>query len=193
MKFYCDENATPVSPDDIRNLIPAHIQTQAELNLWEQNNISDAENKLFRSKKELSMSVEFVKKTHNLMFNETWKWAGKFRTFDTNIGIKWINIRQELHTLCEDFHFQISNASYPLEESAIRFGHRLVSIHPFPNGNGRCSRLLADLIMFKNNQDRFSWGSKNLTAMSETRKRYIQALREADNFNIEPLLEFARS
>ena len=79
MKFHYDKDSTPINGDEICNLIPHHIQTQAELNLWEQNNIYAAEQKLFRGRKPVELSVEFVQKVHRLMFNETWKWAGQFR------------------------------------------------------------------------------------------------------------------
>ena len=193
MQFYYDDDSTPVNADEIHNLIPLHIQTQAELNMWEQNNISFAERKLFKGKKNIELSGDFIKKVHKIMFNNTWKWAGKFRTINTNIGIDWIKIPQELKVLCDDVEFQKKNNSFDLEEIAIRFSHRLVYIHPFVNGNGRCSRLITDLLMFKAGFPRFSWGSKNLTAISEVRSSYIQALQEADKHNIEPLINFARS
>jgi Fic-DOC domain mobile mystery protein B len=193
MRFYYDENSTPINPDEIRNLIPTHIQMQSELNLWEQNNIAEAEIKLFGSKKRLNISIDFIKQVHKSMFCNTWRWAGIYRTVDTNIGIDWIKIPTETKLLCDDLSFWLGNGSYILEEAALRFSHRFVCIHPFPNGNGRCSRLLTDLIMIKNGRERFSWGSKNLTDISEARTKYIQALKEADNFNIKPLLDFAIS
>ncbi len=109
------------------------------------------------------------------------------------LGIDWIRIPTELKMLCEDVEFQRQQQSFPIDELAVRFSHRLVAIHPFTNGNGRCSRLIADLLMVKAGQQRFTWGSRNLTDMSETRTKYIKALKEADNYNIIPLLEFAKS
>jgi Fic-DOC domain mobile mystery protein B len=193
MKFCHEENSTPVNPDEIYNLIPTHIQMQSELNLWKQNNIANAERKLFISKKPLNITPGFIKEVHGSMFCDTWKWAGKFRTVNTNIGTDRMKIPVEIRLLCDDLTFQFENNSYSLEETAVRFSHRLVHIHPFPNGNGRCSRLLADLIMVKKGFQRFSWGSKNLTEVSEVRSKYIQALRAADNFDIKPLLDFAAS
>jgi Fic-DOC domain mobile mystery protein B len=182
MRFVYDEASTPINPDEIRNLIPLHLQTQSELNLWEQNNIVDAENKLFKSKlfksrKTLNMDEAFIKNTHKLMFNKTWKWAGKFRTTNTNIGIEWLKIPQEIRLLCDDFAFQLANNSFQLDEIAVRFSHRFVCIHPFPNGNGRCSRLITDWILVKNGRERFTWGRKNLVNASETRTKYINALK----------------
>jgi Fic-DOC domain mobile mystery protein B len=193
MKFYYDEDSTPVNQDEIRNLIPTHIQKQSELNLWEQNNIANAEIKLFKSKKPLNITPDFIKKVHKSMFGDTWKWAGKFRIVNTNIGIDWMKIPVEIQLLCDDLAFQFENNSYTLEETAVRFSHRFVCIHPFPNGNGRCSRLLADFMMAKKGLKRFTWGHKNLTKASEVRAEYIRALKAADNFDIKPLLDFAMS
>jgi Fic-DOC domain mobile mystery protein B len=193
MQFYYDKNSTPINHDEIHNLIPTHIQTQSELNLWEQNNIANAENKIFRSKKPLDVTIDFIKKIHKNMFDKTWKWAGKFRAVNTNIGMDWIKIPIELQLLCDDLEFQFYSNSYSLEETAIRFSHRFVCIHPFTNGNGRCSRLLTDMIMVRKGGERFTWGSKNLTEISETRSKYIHALKAADNFDIKPLLDFAFS
>jgi Fic-DOC domain mobile mystery protein B len=192
MKFVYDRHSTPVDPNESHNLIPSNIFTQDELNTFEQANISRAEEKLFKGKNIL-FSVEFIGKVHKEMFCDTWQWAGKFRTFNTNIGIEYVRIRQELFVLCDDVNFQINSNVFSLEETAIRFSHRLVSVHPFPNGNGRCSRLLADLLLFKKGMPKFTWGSMVLTNMSEVRNCYIEALREADNHNIVPLLKFARS
>ncbi|MDR1207936.1 MAG: mobile mystery protein B [Holosporales bacterium] len=119
--------------------------------------------------------------------------TAKFRTTDTNIGIEWVKIPQEIKLLCEDVTFQLRNNSFPLDETAVRFSHRFVCIHPFPNGNGRCSRLITDSILVKSGRSRFTWGCENLVNASDTRTKYIQALKAADNFDIKPLLDFARS
>ena len=193
MKFFYDKNSTPISADEIANLIPSHIRTQNELNMWEQNNILQAEQKLFKSRRKITLSSDFIRKIHKMMFSNTWKWAGDFRQKNMNIGIDWIKIPMELKILCEDVEFQLEKQSFSIDEIAVRFSHRFVSIHPFTNGNGRCSRLIADLLMVRAGQKRFTWGSKSLTDMSETRSKYINALKEADNYNIVPLLEFAKS
>lgn len=83
--------------------------------------------------------------------------------------------------------------TYPPDEIAARFHHRLVFIHPFANGNGRHARLATDLLLVKLGQTRFSWGQVNLVDASETRQRYISALRAADRHDYGPLLECVRS
>ena len=127
------------------------------------------------------------------MFENVWIWAGKFRKSEKNIGVNWININVDLKILLDDTTFWIENKTYTSDEIAIRFKHRLVNIHCFPNGNGRHSRIMADIIsesIFKN--EIFSWNNSNMVKADETRKKYINAIRDGDNGNINPLLKFAR-
>jgi Fic-DOC domain mobile mystery protein B len=97
--------------------------------------------------------------------------------------------------LLGDCNFWIDNNTYPPDEIAVRFKHRIVYIHCFPNGNGRHSRMMGDLIIehiFK--RDVFSWGSKgNLVQEGGGRDRYIAAVKAADANDIAPLLEFSRA
>ena len=127
------------------------------------------------------------------MYGDVWKWAGSFRKSEKNIGIKSYSIAVELKKLLDDALYWLENKTYSNEEIAIRFKHRIVSIHCFPNGNGRHSRLIADLIMTKLfNKSYFTWGNSNLIKANEVRKTYIKALQEADNQNYKPLMAFAK-
>lgn len=127
------------------------------------------------------------------MFCDTWKWAGSFRQRQTNIGINSAYIQQELKVLIDDVIFWQTNSTFPVRETGVRLHHRLVFIHPFPNGNGRFSRLFADLFMLYHNEPRFSWGRNNLVKSSPFRDRYLAALRQADNGNYTDLIAFADS
>ena len=128
------------------------------------------------------------------MYGDVWKWAGKFRISEKNIGIPWPQIGIELKKLLEDIKYWIENNTFLPEEMAIRFKHRLVAIHCFPNGNGRHSRLMADIIMESIfGKEIFTWHQSNMVKADETRKKYIDALRKADNGNINPLIEFAKN
>lgn len=184
--------ATPLDADELASLIPGHITTQGELNEWEQLNIAQGENWARKQRKEI-LNEGFLRQLHKQMFGETWKWAGEFRKTDKNIGVDWLQIGVELKKLLDDAHYQIEHASYPPDEIAARFHHRLVAIHPFPNGNGRHARLMADLLVERLGQPRFTWGSRSQADESETRQRYIAALQAADRRDIAPLLAFARS
>ena len=185
--------ATPLDADELASLIPGHITTQGELNEWEQLNILQGDTWAHKQQRKDLLDEAFLRQLHRRMFGETWRWAGEFRRSDKNIGVDWLKIGVELRQLLDDVRFQIEHTSYPPDEIAVRFHHRLVSIHPFPNGNGRHARLMADLLAERLGQPRFTWGSQSLTDANDTRRRYIAALQAADARDIAPLLAFARS
>ena len=126
------------------------------------------------------------------MLGDVWKWAGKFRKSERNLGIPFYEIPTAIRQLLEDTKAWIEYQSYPPDEIAVRFHHRMVQIHPFVNGNGRHARLMADLLVMRLGQERFSWGRESLHDAGTTRQRYIAALKAADNHDIGPLLAFAR-
>ncbi len=193
MQFNYPEGATPLTYDEIFNLIPNHITTQSELDEFEQFNILKAEQWAFNIRRKKVLTLEFAKKLHYKMFDCTWKWAGNFRQRQTNIGCSSNEIPIRLKMLFDDIELQIAINSYPIREIGVRFHHRLVYIHPFPNGNGRFSRMFADLLMYLNDESRFRWGRGDLIRESDMRKRYLEALREADKGNYEKLISFVDS
>jgi Fic-DOC domain mobile mystery protein B len=185
-------NATPLTPEEMRGLIPAHVAYRSELNEAEQENILRAQDwALGRSRDPLS--EKFVKDLHRRMFSDVWRWAGEFRTSERNLGIAFYTIPAAMRHLLDETNAWIGYQSYPADEIAVRFHHRLVQIHPFPNGNGRLSRLMADLLVIRLGGERFSWGSASLREVGGVRQRYIAALQVADNHDIGPLLAFARA
>lgn len=194
MNFEYPPGATPLDPDEAAGLIPGHITTQGELNAWEQTNILEAEQWAFRQKTPPLLTEGFVRDLHRKMFDSTWHWAGTFRSSNKNIGVDWTQLAVQLRNLLDNTQYQLDHEVFPVDELAVRFHHQLVFIHPFPNGNGRHARLMADLLVVQLGKERFSWGSKvSLTGQSEVRKRYIEALRAADQQDISLLLNFARS
>jgi len=186
------DNATPLAPEERDALIPAHITYRRELNEAEQENIYRAQNWALATRREL-VTEKFVKDLHGRMLGDVWRWAGKFRTSERNIGIPHYEVPMALRQLLDDAKTWIKYGSYPRDEIAVRFHHRLVQIHPFPNGNGRHARLMADLLVMRLGGERFSWGSADLQNAGDVRTRYIAALQAADNHDIAPLLAFARS
>jgi Fic-DOC domain mobile mystery protein B len=192
MKFVYPEGATPLDEDERNALIPKHITLQSELNEWEQTNILEANKWGFDQKHTNILSIGFMQKLHKKMFNETWTWAGQFRKTLKNIGITPYDIPQELAKLCADVELQIDFASLPFDEIAARLHHRLVWIHPFPNGNGRHARIYTDILLTYYQKPKFTWGQDSLLTPTQTRKDYIHALREADRHNFSPLFEFVR-
>jgi Fic-DOC domain mobile mystery protein B len=186
------DDATPLTPEERAALIPAHIAYRRELNEAEQDNIYRAQTWALATRREL-LTEKFVKDLHRRMLGEVWRWAGKFRTSERNIGIPHYEIPTALRQLLDDAKTWIEHGSYPPDEIAVRFHHRLVQIHPFPNGNGRHARLVTDLLVMRLGAERFSWGSADLQNVGDVRRRYVAALQAADHHEIAPLLAFARS
>lgn len=189
MKLETPAGATPLDPDDIAGLIPGHIATQGQLNEWEQENILRGEEWAFGARRQNILTVDFVTRLHEKMFGDTWTWAGKIRARETlPVGVAPGKIRPELHVLLDDVQFQVQAQHWSPGEIAARFHHRLVYIHPFPNGNGRFSRTMADLLLHLSGHERFVWGA-HLERSGETRARYIAALQYADRRDYRPLFE----
>ncbi|MGX5858297.1 mobile mystery protein B [Dyadobacter jiangsuensis] len=192
--FQYPPGATPLTPEELDDLKLKHITTRGELDRWEQENIQEAHAWLNRLKRRDIVSEEFICTLHNKMFSKVWNWSGRFRRTDKNIGVAWHAVPTELRRLVDDTNAWIEFQSYSPDEIAYRFHHRLVWIHLFPNGNGRHSRLMADIILTKLlGQDAFTWGSDDLTRASDVRTDYIQALRAADNNDYDLLNNFVRS
>ena len=189
------EGQTPLDTEQINGLKIKTISTQQQLNEFEQTNINEAL-KWLNSKRKIKdvLSEEFMIQLHKRMLGMVWKWAGQLRRTETNIGIDWTRISMELRVLVDDANFWVEHQTYLPEEIAIRFKHRLVSIHCFPNGNGRHSRIMADLIaLHVFGLNKFSWGHSSLVDSSEQRKMYLNALKLADNGDFDQLIKFARS
>lgn len=193
--FTIGEGNTPLTPDEQADLIP-NLATKEELNQWERENILVAYSWALSPRtlaRENALSEPYIRALHQRMFDETWKWAGLYRTGEKNIGIPHHQIREQLVILVGDTSYWIENATFPPDEIAIRFHHRLVFIHPFANGNGRHARLMADVLAKLQSRPEFTWGGADIVAHGEIRRGYIEALRAADKNDIRQLLAFARS
>jgi Fic-DOC domain mobile mystery protein B len=193
--FSSSDRATSIAPDEQGDLIP-DLSNQQELNEWERENILVAvrwalDSRSFSLRDPLGES--YVRELHRRMFDQTWKWAGMYRATEKNIGVAPHQIRDELAKLLADVRYWMSNKSYAIDEIGARLHHKLVSIHPFPNGNGRHSRLMTDVVLKHRGVAPFTWGSADLTASGDVRERYIAALRAADAGDLTPLLAFVRT
>lgn len=190
------EGQTPLDEDEKDGLLIPTIGTRGELDEFEQQNIEHAiqwaMGRMF--KPELIFTEEFILLVHKKMFAEVWKWAGEFRKTNKNIGVDKWQIPVELKYLHDDALYWHKNNIYTPDELAIRFKHRMVSIHCFANGNGRHSRLIADIIIEKIYKlPVFTWGAANLNKIGNNRTTYIKAIKDADKGDITNLLVFARS
>ncbi|MCR4303808.1 MAG: mobile mystery protein B [Gallionella sp.] len=194
INFASAPGATPLDPDEAAGLIPSHIFNNAQLNEWEMANILEGERWAFSRKRNNILEADFIRQLHKRMFGNTWRWAGTYRTTEKNIGIDPLHIQAALHDLFRDVETQLEYKSYPLDEIAARYSHRMVAIHPFANGNGRFSRTIADLLLVQHGAERFTWGAaENLVAEGDVRRRYIDALQAADRRDYSSLLAFVRS
>jgi len=189
--FETDDSATPLSEEEKQDLKQKWVTTKHDLNKLEAKGIFKAQVWLLTNKTDI-LNTAFLQKLHKKMFADVWNWAGKFRTTEKNIGIAPYLVSSELKKLYDDTAYWIEHKTYPPYEIAIRFHHRLVQIHPFPNGNGRIARIMADLIMRCLGEKEFDWGETSLIEISELRKNYIAALRKADDGDYSPLLEFVQ-
>ena len=193
MKIEYPDGATPLDPDELEGLKHPHVETRGELDQLEQVNIQEGYRWLSRQRKyKLFLNEEFVLDLHRHLFGDVWKWAGTFRKSEKNIGVDPAHIGMELRNLLEDAKYWIENQTYQREELAARFHHRLVKIHPFSNGNGRHARIMTDIILERVlTLEPISW-RKGLGSDTDHRRDYIDALRAADNYDYQLLIEFVK-
>ncbi|MEO7177185.1 MAG: mobile mystery protein B [Saprospiraceae bacterium] len=190
------DGQTPLDEDEKDGLLIPTIATHGELNEFEQKNIEQAiEWTLTRNFKQSDVFDEsFLREVHKRMYNQVWSWAGKFRKTNKNIGVDKLQIPIDLRILLGNVQYWVDNKIYTPDAIAIRFKHLLVSIHCFPNGNGRHSRLMADIIIDKIYKlPVFTWGPNNLSNTGNMRTKYLTALKAADKGDYSLLLAFARS
>lgn len=186
---------TPIDDDEKQGLLIPTVTVRSELDEFEQQNIENAVQWTMSRSFAASeiLTEDFVRRLHRRMFSDVWRWAGEFRRTNKNIGVDKFQIGIELRNLLDDCRYWIEHSTYPEDEIAVRFSHRLVLIHCFPNGNGRHSRLIADVLVEKALvRPVFTWGSVTLTQQGAARSAYLDALRSADRGDVAPLIRFAR-
>jgi Fic-DOC domain mobile mystery protein B len=190
------DGQTPLDEEEKDGLLILTIATRGELDEFEQQNIEQAMQwTLGRSfKPGVIFTEDFIRTIHGRMYGDVWAWAGEFRKTNKNIGVDKWQIPIELRYLLDDVRYWYENNTYSPDEIAVRFKHRIVSIHCFPNGNGRHSRLMADIIIEKIYKlPVFSWGAANLSSEGDARASYLKAVKAADKGDYILLLAFARS
>lgn len=202
LQFAEPDGATPLDLEDVQGLIPTWVATRAELNIVEQENIITAMVWAFGRRNAWTtaglLNRQALVDLHRRMFGEVWRWAGTWRRRETNIGVDPRRVVTDLENLLADVCAQTAHPSglaWSPDEIAVRFHHRLVSIHPFANGNGRHARLATDLLALTLAQPRFTWGAGgDLINATAARRSYLEALRTADReFDYNKLLKFART
>lgn len=189
------EGQTPLDEEEKEQLLIKTVSTRGELDEFEQANIQEAVEWSIRHKfsREQILTEVFLLLVHKKMFGFVWKWAGEKRKTNKNIGVDKTQISVEIRKLIDDCMFWMVNNTFSPDEIAIRFSHRLVRIHVFPNGNGRHSRLVGDILISKvYDRPVFTWGHSDLSKKSSVRKEYLNAIYKADYDDYESLIAFAR-
>jgi Fic-DOC domain mobile mystery protein B len=190
-----EDGETPLDPDEVEELIPSWIATRGDLNRAEQEGVTRALASLNQRPPATAeiLSEPFVRRLHLRMFRDVWKWAGRYRLTNKNIGVDSSHIAEEIGKLLGDAAYWVEHETFLRDEIAVRVHHRAVVIHPFVNGNGRHTRLLADLLAESLGGEPFSWGRNLGLEPRSLRAVYIAALRRADDGDLDDLLRFARA
>jgi Fic-DOC domain mobile mystery protein B len=188
------DGATPLDPDELAGLKFKHITTRYELDELEQANIQSGLAWLARHRGNV-LTDQFIVTLHKRLFGNVWNWAGSFRKTGKNIGIDPVQIAVELRMLVDNARYWADHQTYAASEAAVRFHHRLVQIHPFPNGNGRHARIMADTILTRvYKAEPIDWaGGHDLQKINDRRAAYITALKAADRGNFALLMTFIGS
>ncbi|MDP3711417.1 MAG: mobile mystery protein B [Mycobacteriales bacterium] len=188
--------ATPLDPDDAAGLALTWVATRADLDAAEQANILAAlrRPRWRRPPTSTLLTDTAVRRLHQDMFGDVWTWAGTYRRYEASIGIDPHHISVAVRDLVLDAAYWFGGAAAMTPDAAAwTFHHRLVSIHPFPNGNGRHSRLLTDLLLRAKGEQPFTWGRAGRDLDGNVRDTYLAALRAADTGDYEPLSRFVRA
>ncbi len=190
--FETGDGHTELFEEDRLGLIPTHIATRGQLFAAEQINIATA---LLRRRPTVEdlLDDRYLRRLHHAMFAEVWEWAGRYRLRQTNIGVANEQIPTAVRNLVDDTKAWVEHDTYAVDEIAIRFHHRMVAIHAFPNGNGRHGRIAADYLVRALGAEAFTWGALRSETTDRLRGAYRRALQRADRGDITDLVDFARS
>ena len=187
------DGSTPLDHDQIIGIRFSHLTTMGELDELEDVNIQNGLEWLNRQKTDDYLSIDFICKLHEKLFSDVWKWAGKFRTAEVNISkYRPYDVGPQLKNFFEDAKVWIASGQMSWDEISAEMHHRLVTIHPFPNGNGRTTRIYTEYVQKRNNQEVTSWNAALAHHPKESRESYIKALRVADKGDFTLLIEFMK-
>ncbi|MGK5081953.1 mobile mystery protein B [Bdellovibrionota bacterium FG-1] len=174
------DGQTPLPPELQKGLKPKHIQTMAELDEYEEQNIALGIAWL-KGQKDGGVTYDFWLKLHKRLFSDVWRWAGEVRKHELNNPDFhsphqiWTALRQ----LEGDLAYWIKEKSFSKAETAARFHERIETIHPFANGNGRFGRILVEYFCGKNDWKVPTWGHAFKDSPKDRRMTYIASLDQA--------------
>lgn len=132
------------------------------------------------------LTDHFVRDIHRQLYGDLWEWGGRFRRLQTNIGVAPEQIAVQLRSEMDNLRYRLETVHDLAPETLALLTHVVVvRIHPFVDGNGRATRLLADLVLAAASAGtalRFNW---NIDRMS-----YIAALVHYDDGrDLTPMLD----
>ena len=186
------KGATPVDDISGLKLSPTKQYSLEDIYVYEAKNIHKATLKYMLdtpSKKIAPFTFEWMIQLHKEMFGDVWDWAGKLRQVELSIGVKAYLVSTELKKLVDDLAFWEEHKSFDVIEISARLHHRAVQVHPFQNGNGRWSRMLANIYLKQNGLTPTKWNENLLSKENPHRDDYINALKLADNGDYSELIE----
>jgi Fic-DOC domain mobile mystery protein B len=194
--FQAKDHETPLTEEEQLELIPS-LSTRAELNEAERTNILQARIWAMRPrtlKRDDLLTDVFGRELHQRMFDHIWKWAGAYRKTERNLGWEVHRLTEGVYNAFADARVWLQSDTYPLQESAVRLHHQLVRVHPWPNGNGRHARLMADILVQSRGGAELTWGAgADIVTPGNARAKYIECILKADAGDFAPLFAFARS
>jgi Fic family protein len=91
-------------------------------------------------------------------------------------------IEQRMGYLLSEYEDQVKRNVHPVEIASI-FHQKFEEIHPFTDGNGRTGREILNLMLIKN-------GFPPIYLKKEIERAYYEALKEGNNENYRPLIDF---
>ncbi len=132
----------------------------------------------------------FLRGLHKDLYCSVWAWAGATRQHEVSIGIDPWLITPELRASLDNMLWRYRNTDdWTARELGIAVHADCVRIHPFTDGNGRSTRLFADLVYLAAQMDVQGVGGPVETPGSGEfylydwnvdKREYIRLLREYD-------------
>jgi Fic-DOC domain mobile mystery protein B len=192
---------TPLTEEDLQGLKLPFVRTRGQLNGVEGPNIVSGKQWALastRSRLPYMLSIDYIKELHRQILGDVWEWAGEIRTtqLQNAFASSVPDIRPHLVELYKDaVEYWLNDKHIGPDEFAVMVHHRVVKVHPFRNGNGRHSRLLADVILERHfGREPFTWGGDAGLGNSDPhRQTYLDGLRAADRGDYKPLMELCRA
>lgn len=134
------------------------------------------------------LSEEFILKLHAIVLRDiSERFAGRYREttvriFGSDVKFPDSAVVPQLVKNLVYWYNKNKKRYHPFEMAAI-FSMKLVSIHPFVDGNGRISRLVMNFILKKR---RYPW----INIYNKQRAEYLKAVRKANNEEYKEILSF---